>query len=172
MNAKIVSFQMNCRMGEVRANLETIRDLAKSVEKSHPDFVCFPELATTGYALNEKWRKHAEEIPGETTDELSSIAKELGAYLICGVDELTLRPRAFTTLPSSCRPMGGFWAFTGRCTYGIRRENTSVVARDSRCLRPSSEKSGWPFVMTSNFRRRQEPLRHKEPRFCFFPPRK
>ncbi len=88
MNAKIVSFQMNCRMGEVRANLETIRDLAKSVEKSHPDFVCFPELATTGYALNEKWRKHAEEIPGETTDELSSIAKELGAYLICGVDEL------------------------------------------------------------------------------------
>jgi predicted amidohydrolase len=88
MNAKIVSFQMNCRMGDVRANLETIRSLAKSVERNHPDFVCFPELATTGYSLNEKWRKYADEIPGETSDELSSIAKELGAYLICGTDEL------------------------------------------------------------------------------------
>jgi len=32
--------------------------------------------------------KHAEEILEDSTDDPSSIANELGAYLICGVDEL------------------------------------------------------------------------------------
>ena len=88
MKAKIAAFQMNCRMGDVRANIKTIRSLSMSISKYDPDFVCFPELATTGYSLNNKWRKYAEEIPGETSEELSQIASELGAYLICGVDEL------------------------------------------------------------------------------------
>jgi len=78
---------MNCRMGNVRANLDTIRKIANRLKKYKPDIVCFPELATTGYSLNEKWRSFAEEIPGKTTDELSKIASEIGSYLICGVDE-------------------------------------------------------------------------------------
>ncbi len=51
----------------------------------------FRKLATTGYSLNEKWRSCSEEIPGETTKELSKIATEQGSYLICGVDELDPR---------------------------------------------------------------------------------
>jgi predicted amidohydrolase len=39
MKAKIVSFQMNCQIGDVRANLEKIRSLANTVNKIHPDFV-------------------------------------------------------------------------------------------------------------------------------------
>jgi predicted amidohydrolase len=80
--------QMNCIMGDVRANLKTIRKLAESATKENPDFICFPELATTGYSLNRSWKKYAEEVPGPVTDELSDIAGETGAYLICGVDEL------------------------------------------------------------------------------------
>jgi predicted amidohydrolase len=75
-------------MGNVRANIQTIRSLAMSISRDQPDFVCFPELVTTGYSLNNKWRKYAEEIPGETSEKLSQIASELGAYLVCGVDEL------------------------------------------------------------------------------------
>lgn len=80
---------MDCKVADVRANIETIRNVSrKSVQKLAPDFVCFPELATTGYSLNERWAKFAEPIPGETTERLSKIASELGSYFICGIDEL------------------------------------------------------------------------------------
>jgi len=88
VKVKVAAAQIDCKLGNVRANLETIREVSRSISKFHPDFVCFPELATTGYSLNQRWREFAEEIPGETSDELSRIAGELGAYLICGVDEL------------------------------------------------------------------------------------
>jgi predicted amidohydrolase len=88
MKIKIAVAQMDCKMGDVRANLETIEKLAKSVSKQNPDMICFPELATTGYSLNRNWLKHAEEVPGRTSDELCRIASEFGSYMICGVDEL------------------------------------------------------------------------------------
>jgi predicted amidohydrolase len=88
MKVKVAVAQMDCRMGEIRANLETIKKLAKSISKQNPEIICFPELATTGYSLNRNWVKYAEPIPGKTTDELCSIASELGSYLICGIDEL------------------------------------------------------------------------------------
>src|SRR5579872_746294 len=89
MKVKIVVAQMDCKLGDVRANIRAIQGIArKSMMKLKPDIACFPELATTGYSLNRRWKKYAEEIPGETTHQLSSIAVELGSYFICGVDEL------------------------------------------------------------------------------------
>ena len=88
MKVKIAVGQMNCRMKDVRANLKTMKKLASPLSNSGLDFLCFPELATTGYSLNQKWRKYAEPIPGNSTDELGKIASETGAYVICGVDEL------------------------------------------------------------------------------------
>jgi predicted amidohydrolase len=88
MKVKIAVAQMNCRMKDVRANLKTIKRLAAPLSNLGLDFLCFPELATTGYSLNQAWRLYAEPIPGNSTDELSKIANETGAYVICGVDEL------------------------------------------------------------------------------------
>src|SRR5579872_3920468 len=88
MKVRIAVTQMNCRMKDVRANLQTMRKLAAPFARKHLDFLCFPELATSGYSLNQSWRKYAETIPGNATDELGKIASELGAYVICGVDEL------------------------------------------------------------------------------------
>jgi len=51
------------------------------------DIVSFPELATTGYSLNRRWRDHAEVIPGPTSNRLAKIAEEFGFYLICGMVE-------------------------------------------------------------------------------------
>lgn len=76
---------MNTKLGDVKSNLSLIRKISSQIRKS--DIVCFPELATTGYALGRKWVELAEEIPGTATDELSKIASEHGFYLICGVDE-------------------------------------------------------------------------------------
>jgi predicted amidohydrolase len=88
MKIRVAVAQMDCKMGEVRANLETIEKLARSASKQNPDIICFPELATTGYSLSRKWTKYAEPVPGRSTDELCRIASELGSYLICGVDEM------------------------------------------------------------------------------------
>jgi predicted amidohydrolase len=88
MKVKIAVAQMNCKMGEVRANLQTIEKLSSSVLRKQINFLCFPELATTGYSLDRLWRKCAEPIPGNVTEELGKIAIETGSYLIFGVDEL------------------------------------------------------------------------------------
>ncbi len=77
--------QIKTKLGDVKSNLSLIRKLSSQIRKS--DIVCFPELATTGYALGRKWIELAEEIPGTVTEELSKMASEYGFYLICGVDE-------------------------------------------------------------------------------------
>jgi predicted amidohydrolase len=81
--------QIDTRLGDVKSNLNLIEKISSKISKTKKDIeiVCFPELATTGYALGRRWRELADEIPGKVTDELSKIAIEHGFYLICGVDE-------------------------------------------------------------------------------------
>ncbi len=88
MNPRIAVAQMNCALGNVKHNLQKIKSLAQCAARREADIVCFPELATTGYALNRSWRKLAETVPGPTSDVLGRMASENGFYLICGVDEL------------------------------------------------------------------------------------
>jgi predicted amidohydrolase len=78
---------MDCKLGDVDVNILKIRSIAEEMYRVHPDIMCFPELATTGYLLGKKWRDLAETVPGRSTDELAKIASESGSYLICGVDE-------------------------------------------------------------------------------------
>ena len=78
---------MDCRLGNVEHNLATIESLANHANRQEPDIVSFPELATTGYSLNRRWRDYAETIPGPTSDRLAWFANEFGVYLICGMVE-------------------------------------------------------------------------------------
>lgn len=87
MTPTIAVAQMNCRLGQVEANQDRIGDLARRVGEREPDIVCFPELATSGYSLNERWRVLAQPIPGSTTEVLGQIASEFGFYLIAGIAE-------------------------------------------------------------------------------------
>ncbi len=85
----VAAAQINTRLGDVQANLQLIRKLSNKISRKNKgvDIICFPELATTGYALGKKWTQLAEEVPGQITDELAKMASEGGHYLICGVDE-------------------------------------------------------------------------------------
>jgi 5-aminopentanamidase len=88
MSFKLVCAQMDCKLGDLQSNLQTIRKIASAIAKEKsPDIVVFPELATTGYCLGRKWKSMSEEIPGSVTLELSRIASEHGFYIVCGVDE-------------------------------------------------------------------------------------
>ena len=85
--------QMNCKLGKPDTNLNTIREIARRAVRSEPDILCFPELATTGYSLNARWRKFSETVPGATTERLASIAREYGFHLVCGIPELDAKSR-------------------------------------------------------------------------------
>ncbi len=79
--------QMDCSLGDVEENLNRMEALERAAQKREAYVLCFPELATTGYSLNERWRKLAESVPGHTVDTLSRIADEFGFYLISGIVE-------------------------------------------------------------------------------------
>jgi predicted amidohydrolase len=86
---EIAVAQINTKLGDVKSNLSLIREISSKIKKKKKEieFVCFPELATTGYALGRRWIDLADEIPGYGSDEIAKIAIENGFYLICGVDE-------------------------------------------------------------------------------------
>jgi predicted amidohydrolase len=93
MNPKVAVAQMDCKLGKPTANLKSIRELAELAARSEPHILCFPELATTGYSLNARWRKFSETIPGQTSEQLAKIADEHGFYLVCGMPELDPRSK-------------------------------------------------------------------------------
>jgi len=87
LTIKVAVAQTGCRLGDLDWNMKSIFKMSKRIARYEPDIVCFPELATTGYSLNEKWRKYAERIPGPTSERLSSTSTEFGFYMICGMIE-------------------------------------------------------------------------------------
>ena len=84
---KVAVVQPKVDLGRTDSNIETIARAAISLSKRDVDLACFPELATTGYALYSRWPKVAEEIPGHTTDKLGIASRETGMYLVVGMPE-------------------------------------------------------------------------------------
>jgi predicted amidohydrolase len=78
---------MTCKLGDPKRNIKKIGVLTQRASRLDADLVCFPELATTGYLLGRAWRKHAETIPGPSSDALGRVAREYCIYLISGFDE-------------------------------------------------------------------------------------
>ena len=76
MNKKIfkaAAVNMDCELGNVKANLKKMADFCKEASTKGALAICFPELATTGYSptiLGEKYYEISEPIPG-TLNKLS-----------------------------------------------------------------------------------------------------
>jgi len=84
---KVAVAQPRLKLGDRDANLLSIGKEAAVFSRREVDIACFPELATTGYALYDKWPKFAEPVPGPTTDRLGKVARDNGLYLIAGMPE-------------------------------------------------------------------------------------
>ena len=87
MNPIVAVAQIDCELGRPERNIKTISKLTQRASRCEVDIVCFPELATSGYSLNSRWRKFAEPIPGEITKRLGQLANNFGLYLIAGMPE-------------------------------------------------------------------------------------
>ena len=79
--------QMHSKSGDVPSNLEAIGAFSKRAAGSGASLVIVPELATTGYLLDERIAQLAETIPGDTSARLCDIARENSVYLVCGIIE-------------------------------------------------------------------------------------
>jgi len=84
---KVAVAQPALKLGQKDANLKTIAKETASLARRDVDIICFPELASTGYALYDKWPKFSEPVPGHSTDALGRVAKEHGVHLIFGMPE-------------------------------------------------------------------------------------
>ena len=83
---RIAAIQICCKVGDVPANLNRAERLVESASVGGAEFVCLPELFTTGIVFG-KMDRLAEPIPGPTTQELSRIARTHSVYLVAGMVE-------------------------------------------------------------------------------------
>ena len=98
MNKKIfkaAAVNMDCELGNVKANLKKMADFCKEASAKGALAICFPELATTGYSptiLGEKYYEISEPIPGPSTNYLCKVAKATGLYIVTGISEKSSVP--------------------------------------------------------------------------------
>lgn len=87
MQSQIAVAQMDCTLGDVKANLAKIAAMTADAKKQGANLVIFPELATTGYFISDRIAELGEPIPGPTTKALTNIAKQHEIWLITGMAE-------------------------------------------------------------------------------------
>ncbi|MFC1930261.1 carbon-nitrogen hydrolase family protein [Chloroflexota bacterium] len=83
--------------GDKVANLEKMKRMTRTAAKRGAEIVVFPELALSGYECDaEGAGQHqpcamheaaAETVPGPSTEEMASLARELDVYIIFGMPE-------------------------------------------------------------------------------------
>lgn len=87
---KIALVQTDAYLGEKRRNLERLRQFCQTAKKEGAQVVCFPELATTGYAptlLGHEYHALSEARHEETDRMFSALATALEMIVICGFIE-------------------------------------------------------------------------------------
>ena len=86
---KIAAVQMDCKLGEVAANLAAVRAKLREASAQGARLVIFPECALTGYCFESKaeaW-PHAEPVPGPSTRALAADCAELDTWVAVGMLE-------------------------------------------------------------------------------------
>jgi predicted amidohydrolase len=83
---KIAAAQIACVVGDVDSNVRKIRDFSKRAKSAGADWVVFPEMSDTGYAM-QAIRQCATDWNTGAVPELQALAKELALGIICGVSE-------------------------------------------------------------------------------------
>src|SRR5690554_6218096 len=94
MQSQIAVAQMDCTLGDVKANLAKIAARPANAKQQDANLVIFPAQATPGYFIGDRIDKPAEPVPGPTTEALTHIAKQHDIWLITGMAEALTGPRS------------------------------------------------------------------------------
>jgi predicted amidohydrolase len=86
---KIAAVQMAPKLMGNEANLKAMLSAVREVAVNQAKLVVFPECGLTGYMFRsrEEALPFAETLPGPSTEELNSLCRELGVYVIFGLLE-------------------------------------------------------------------------------------
>lgn len=84
---KLGVVQMDTVHADPKANLLRISTYVQAAASQGAELVVLPEMATTGYFIEEVLEDVAEVIPGPTTTRLGEIAGACGIYVVCGLPE-------------------------------------------------------------------------------------
>lgn len=85
----VAGVQMDCRRGDLPANLANVRARLREAAGRGAKLVAFPECVLSGYcfdSLEEAW-PHAEPVPGPATRALAADCRELGVWAVVGMLE-------------------------------------------------------------------------------------
>ena len=94
---KVGLVQMSCEASKSANTLKAIEKVREAAKKG-ANIICLQELFTSLYFCDvESYDnfKLAEPIPGETSNTLSALAKELGVVIIASLFESAALPRSF-----------------------------------------------------------------------------
>jgi predicted amidohydrolase len=83
---KIAAVQMDCKLGDVPANLSRITARLAKAAQAGARLTVFPECALTGYAFDSKdeaW-PHAEDLEGPSIQLLAETCRRLDVYAVVG----------------------------------------------------------------------------------------
>ncbi len=86
---KIAGVQMDCRLGDKRANLDAIRTRLREAAEHGAQLIVFPECVLTGYSFENKdeaWA-YVEPVPGPSTETLAGDCRQLGVWAALGLVE-------------------------------------------------------------------------------------
>jgi predicted amidohydrolase len=86
---EIAGVQMDCLLGDRRANLEAIRARLETAATRGAMLVVFPECILSGYGFRSKEDAlpHAEPVPGPSTEALAADCRRLGVWTVVGMLE-------------------------------------------------------------------------------------
>jgi len=85
----IAAVQMDPKLGKAEENMQSIVSSVREAANNHAKLIVFPECSLTGYIFTSRSEAlaFAESIPGESTESLIDLCKELDTYLVVGLLE-------------------------------------------------------------------------------------
>ncbi len=136
------------RWGDKAANLDKMKRTARTAAKRGAEIIVFPELALSGYECDEAGAKShkpcsmheaaAETVPGPSTEEMASLAKEIDPYIIFGMPERDkTNPDIKYNAAAIVGPEGVMGTYHKLTLPPPPRYNESV------CFRPGNEVPVW-----------------------------
>ena len=129
---KVALAQISCTRGEKTENLKKIETNLTDAKRQGADLIVFPELALTGYCVQDQIRSLAETIPGHSTNAVEEMARRAGMYVVFGMPEISNKARGIYNTAVLIGPEG---------LVGKYRKMHIPNAAEERHFHPGSEAS-------------------------------
>jgi predicted amidohydrolase len=129
---RIAVTQIACAVGDVDANVSRACGMIAQAADRGANLVLFPEMFTTGFALEDLGRL-AETIPGPTTRRLADAASRHGVFVVAGMAEVDAKTRRFHNASVVLSPSGDLLA-RYRKVYLYLGERDVMAPGEEACL--------------------------------------